>query len=97
MSRVNTVQTSKDVWRKFPRLLKGLGKLDGEYNIKLKDNTKPYALTTPRRVAIPLLPRVKAELERMERMGVIRRVQDPTDWCAGMVVVPKSGDRVRMC
>ena len=97
MCRVNTVQTSKDVWHKFPRLLKGLGKLEGEYTIKLMDNAKPYALTTPRRIAIPLLPRVKAELERMERMGVIRRVQDPTDWCAGMVVVLKSGDRVRIC
>ena len=45
--RVNTVQTSKDVWHKFPRLLKGLGKLEGEYSIKLMDNAKPYALTGP--------------------------------------------------
>lgn len=76
---------------------KGLGKLEGEYTIKLMNNAKPYTLTTPRRVAIPLLPRVKVELERMERMGIIRQVRDPTDWCAGMVVVPKSGDRVRIC
>ena len=30
-------------------------------------------------------------------MGVIRKVQEPTDWCSGIVVVPKSNDRVRIC
>ena len=30
-------------------------------------------------------------------MGVITRVDVPTEWCAGMVVVPKSEDHVRIC
>jgi len=34
----------------------------------------------PRRIAIPLLPKVKAELERMEQMGVVSRVHEPTKW-----------------
>ena len=54
-------------------------------------------LATPRRIAIPLLSQVKAELERIEAMGVITRVDVPTEWCAGMVVVPKSEDHVRIC
>lgn len=58
---------------------------------------KPYALTTPRRIAIPLLPQVKAELKRMEAMGVITRVDVPTECCAGMVMVPKSEDHVQIC
>ena len=78
-------------------LFEGLGKLEGEYKIELMEGAKPYALTTPRRIAIPLLPQVKAELERMEAMGVITRVDVPTEWCAGMVVVPKSEDHVRIC
>ena len=36
----------------------------------------------------------RTELDRMERIGVISRVDKPTDWCAGMVVVPKA---VRIC
>ena len=40
---------------------------------------------------------VKAELQRMEKMGVISRIESPTDWCAGMVVVPKPNKRVRIC
>ena len=36
-----------------------------------------------------LLPKVKCELEKMEREGVISKINEPTDWCSGMVVVPK--------
>ena len=50
-----------------------------------------------RRIAIPLLPKVKAELQRMEDVGVISRVEEPTDWCAGIVFVPKPNGRVQIC
>ena len=30
-------------------------------------------------------------------MGVIAKVQQATDWCAGMVVVPKANGKVRIC
>ena len=94
---MNTVRSEKDLRRQFPKLFSGLGKLQGEYRIELRSDAKPFALTTPRRVAIPMLPKVRAELERMERLGVVRRVQEPTDWCSGMVVVPKPGGKVRIC
>ena len=41
--------------------------------------------------------KVRAELERMKRLGVVRRVQQPTDWFMGMVVVPRPGGKVRIC
>ena len=33
----------------------------------------------------------------MESMGVISIVSEPTEWCAGMVVVPKKSGAVRIC
>ena len=71
--------------------------MKGEYTIKLVEGAKPFSLATPRRVALPLLEPVKRELERMEKLGVIARVNEPTEWCAGMVVVPKADGRVRIC
>ena len=71
--------------------------MEGTYNITLKEGAKPSALSTPRRVALPLLPKVKKELQRMEDLGVISKVEGPIDWCAGMVVVPKADGRVRIC
>uniref|UniRef100_A0A1X7UAF0 Reverse transcriptase domain-containing protein n=1 Tax=Amphimedon queenslandica TaxID=400682 RepID=A0A1X7UAF0_AMPQE len=38
---------------------------------------------------------VKRELERMENLGV--RVNEPIEWCAGMVPVPKKNGQVRIC
>ena len=82
----------------FPTLFTGLGKLKGEYTIELRDDAQPFSLSTPRRVAIPLLKSVQQELDRMERNGVIAKVEQPTEWCCGMVVVPKSNsNKVRIC
>ena len=40
---------------------------------------------------------VEQKLDCMEGMGVITRVSQPTEWCAGMVVVPKANGKVRIC
>ncbi len=94
IARVRGVQLNKSPDQAFPELFKGFGKLQEEYTIKLREGAKPFSLTTPRRVAIPLLPAVRKELERMEELGVVTRVEKPTEWCAGMVVVPKAKGKV---
>ena len=81
----------------FPKVFLGLGKLQGSYKIELADGAMPYALSAPRRVALPLMDKVKSELHRMETMGVIRKIQEPTEWCAGIVVVPKPNGNIRIC
>ena len=81
----------------FPKLFKGLGNLGEKYRIELKSEAKPYALTTPRRIPLPLRSKVQAELKRMETLGVISEVDKPSQWCAGMVVVPKKNNTVRIC
>ena len=98
VQRIRGIRTKQlNPVEQFPSLFQGLGKLQGQYSIKLQEGAKPYALTTPRRVPIPLMKPVKEELERMEKMGVISRISEPTDWCAGMVVVPKANGKVRIC
>ena len=55
----------------------------------MKDGAVPHFLFTPRHVPIPLCQEVQQELQSMEKSGVISRVDQPTHWCSGMVVVPK--------
>ena len=88
-----------DVIKQFPQLFTGLGRLKDSYKIKLKKEAIPFAfaLSVPRRVATQMLPRVKEELKRMTKLGVILKVTEPTEWCAGMVAVPKPGSKVRIC
>ena len=33
----------------------------------------------------------------MEEVGVIKKVEMPTDWCAGIVAVPQSNGTFRIC
>lgn len=66
VKQIASLQLYSDHKQKFPSLFTGLGKLQGEYEIKLKEDTRPYAVTTPRRVVLPYLEKVKAELHRME-------------------------------
>ena len=61
------------------------------------DDAVPYAVNALRRIALPLLPKVKAKLEQLERQGVIWKLDQPTGWCAPMVVVQKSNGDVRVC
>ena len=82
---------------RFQKIFQGLGNLGDEYEIKLKPGATPFSLYTPRRVPLPLREKVAEELERMETMGVISKVDIPTPWCAGMVVVPKKSGAVRIC
>ena len=96
VKRVATVDSSSKLppQDQYPSLFQGLGRLEGEYTIELHEDAKPFALTTPRRVAIPLLKNVRQELQRMEELGVIARVNQSTEWCAGMLVVPKANSQV---
>jgi hypothetical protein len=82
----------------FPELFTGLGRFSGaEFEIHLKDDAKPTALYTPRKIPFPLREKVHQELQRMESLGVISKVEQPTEWCAGMVVIPKKDGNVRIC
>ena len=87
----------KTIKQQFSKVFSGLGDLGEEYHIQLKESAHPYCLYTPRNVPIPLKEKVQVELDKMDKMGVISRVNKPTEWCAGMVVVPKKSGEVRIC
>ena len=67
------------------------------YHIQLKADAKPNALFTTRNVPLPLRTKVFQEIKRMEEFGIISKVDLPTQWCAGMVVVPKKNGSVHIC
>ena len=80
----------------YPALFSGLGTFKGDCTIKLQPDVKPYCLFTPRNIPLPLREKVQKEIQQMEDLGVISRVEEPTQWCAAMVVVPKPSGSIRI-
>ena len=64
----------------YPELFSGLGEMPVPYTITLREDAKPYAVSAPCRVPLPLMDKVKEELNRLESLEVIKRVTEPSDW-----------------
>ena len=94
---VYNIENAPDFREEFPDLFKGLGRLKTPYHIALREESEPVCLYAPRRVPHPLVAKVKQELDKMEKSGVISKVLEPTEWCSGLVVVPKPSGDVRIC
>ena len=79
----------------YPGLFKGLGSLPGMYHIQLIDGATPV-VHAPRKVPVPQREKVIEELKRMEKLGVIVRQEDPTEWVNLLDVVQKPNGAVRL-
>ena len=60
-----------------------------EYRIVLTDDAKPFCVSTPRTVPLPLMQPLKDELDLLEDMNIIRSVTEPTDWCSPISIAMK--------
>ena len=73
----------------------GLGQL-GTYHITLHDNHQPV-INPPRRIPHSLKAKLQQALERNVRTGVLKKVDQPTDWVSNLVVVEKKDGSLRLC
>jgi len=51
----------------------------------------------PRRVPYGLRDKVAAEIDSLQKQGIIEPVQGPTPWVSPLVIVPKPSGAVRLC
>jgi hypothetical protein len=82
--------------QEFKDVFSGQGCISEEHSIQLKPEIEPV-IHAARKVPVVLREKVKVELERMEKLKVITKVDEPTKWVNSMVVVPKPNGEVRIC
>ncbi|XP_037093124.1 uncharacterized protein K02A2.6-like [Pollicipes pollicipes] len=92
-SKVNTVE---DLVKIYPDEFDKIGKFPGKYHIELKEEAQPV-IHAQRKFSIHLREQLKAQLDEMETTGVIKQVQEPTDWVNSMVCTKKSDGTLRVC
>ncbi|XP_046851152.1 uncharacterized protein K02A2.6-like [Xenia sp. Carnegie-2017] len=64
--------------------------------MELKESASPEVVP-PRKVPFALKARLKNELDHMEQLGIIEKVEKSTDWVNALVVVEKPDGKLRIC
>ena len=65
-------------------------------SIRLKDDVTPVVYSA-RNVPHRLRDQLKAELDKMVEDGIIEAVTVPTEWVSPLVLVMKTGGKIRIC
>ncbi|CAG2232155.1 unnamed protein product [Mytilus edulis] len=74
----------------------GEGTFKGAFKLEI-DESIPPVKSPLRRIPIALKPKLKTELQRLEKLGVIKPVDTPTDWVSSLVIVKKPSGKIRLC
>ncbi|KAK2727803.1 hypothetical protein QYM36_008330 [Artemia franciscana] len=89
-------QTVDRILSEYEDVFQGIGKLEGKCHIYLKENCQP-TVQPPKRIPISMQDRFKAELSRLETLGVIEKVSKPTEWVNSIIIVEKPDGSLRLC
>ena len=93
---VNEGQEKFTLLDEFQDVFKGLGCVEGEYNIKLKANSHP-TIQPQRNVPLRLIDKLKGTLHDLERKDIIAKVEEPVTWVSNLVIVEKANKTLRLC
>lgn len=80
----------------YKDVFSGEGKLAGQLHLEIDKDVHPVQLPT-RRVPIALKEPLKQELDRLSSIGMILKVDTPTEWISAVVVTTKKNGKVRLC
>ena len=72
----------------------GLECLPGEYKIRVDENVPPVVHPC-RKIPFKLRRKHTEELTRMEKLGVIKKIDEPTSWVSSLVAVEKPNGKLR--
>ncbi|KAL8605547.1 hypothetical protein ACOMHN_031484 [Nucella lapillus] len=95
----NTLTVADALCNKSPSLFKGIGKLK-DVKVTLYQDPSVQPVAQPhRRIPFHLRKQVEEEIQRLEDLDIIEKVDGPTPWISPIVVVPKpkKPGQIRLC
>lgn len=86
----------EEILKEYEDVFDDIGCLEGPYQVKIDQSLTPE-VHPPRKIPLTLREKVIEELDRMEELGVIHKVDEPTRWVSSLVVVQKPNGKIRVC
>ena len=100
ITRVDTICTieateAEKLVKHYNDIFHGLGHIKSNAIIHVDPNVTP-TIDPPRRIPHAVIDEVRAELDKMLKMGVIKKQDEPTPWVSSITIVRKPG-KTRIC
>lgn len=94
---IRSIATADELVRRYPEVFaKDLGTLPGTVHLRADENAE-QSVTPSRRIPTTLREKFKAELDRLENLGVLAKVDEPTAWVSSVVIARKKSGALRIC
>lgn len=77
------------------KIFEGYGKIAGEVNLEVDPKATPV-IEKARRIPLAKRNKLKEELDKLEKEGIVMREEEHCEWVSNIVIVEK-GDKVRIC
>ena len=87
-----------EIETEYPELFKGIGCMDGEISIKLREGAVPHVKPI-RHVPHAMQEPLKMELDKLCKEGILHKVDisEAIEWLNSFVCVKKSNGKIRLC
>lgn len=86
---------AKNIVGRYPDVFQGIGKLEGKVHLGVDPTVKPV-VQSARRIPVTLRDELHKQLEEMEKLNIVAKVMEPTDWVSNVVMV-KRNNKIRIC
>ena len=83
----HTPPKAEDILTRYTDVFTGDGKLQKELHLEVNKGMAPVKLSVRK---VPL----QEELDRLEKMGILAKVEVPTDWISAIVVARKCNRKI---
>ena len=90
------IHSSADFRKEFLDHFEGIGKFTMKYHITVKPDTKPV-IHAPQKCPIAMISHICAELDHLECLGIIWKVDEPTDWVSSLPFAWKPNGKLCGC
>jgi hypothetical protein len=96
-AKVQSLSTTEQVTSLYPDVFnRPLGTLAGTVHLEVDANVRPV-ITPSRRVPAALRSKFRDELDRLQDLGVITPVSEPTSWVSSVAIATKKSGDIRVC